>query len=104
MKLSNTMIFEVNTVRHRLPANQPACLPAVRPSSTSAVALDFSQKKGNQSSLLSSTFFLSLLLSYKKVRNSQRGIDRLSWLLIKSHTKTVACICEHIYEYTPLPI
>jgi len=44
----NLKIFKFSTILSAdQPASQPTCLPAIKPGSTSAMAPDFSHKKGN---------------------------------------------------------
>jgi len=95
----------------------PFCQPAIRPSSTGGMAIDYLRNKDNHYLCIYKTVILinacplhhglffthlfpsfSLVVSYRKVRNSQKGIDRLSQLLVTSHAherKTAACTCEH---------
>jgi len=49
-------------------------------------------------SFITFRLLISLLFAYRKVRNSQKGVNRLSWLLFIMTGKTVICTSENNYQ------
>jgi len=108
-------VYNLKISLFRLPASQPTCLPHVRPSSTSAMAPDLSQKKDNcikfmklqfqrrfincaMVFLLSVAPFFSLLLPYKKVTNFWKRCRSSATASDCVAKKTAAYTHEHNYE------